>query len=121
MKKFKLLLPLLCVGLLITGCGEKTIPVLENGEEVVAKLDGKDISVTELYTELQSFADAKLSKLQEVAYRKVESFLVENIESYKIEDIEYLNLRYIDSFGGYVADFGTYMEGTEIAKRIQTL
>lgn len=66
--------------------------------------------ITELYTELQSFADAKLSKLQEVAYRKVESFLVENIESYKIEDIEYLNLRYIDSFGGYVADFLTYME-----------
>lgn len=54
MKKLKLLLPLLCVGLVITGCGEKTIPKLENGEEVVAKLDGKEISANELYSELKS-------------------------------------------------------------------
>ena len=46
----KLLLPILCVGLLFTGCGEKTIPVLENGEEVVAKLDGKDITANDLYS-----------------------------------------------------------------------
>lgn len=50
----KLLLPILCVGLLFTGCGEKTIPVLENGEEVVAKLDGKDITANDLYNELKN-------------------------------------------------------------------
>ena len=49
----KLLLPLLCIGLAITGCGNKTIPTLENGEEVVAKVDGKDITANDLYSKLK--------------------------------------------------------------------
>ena len=64
----------------------------------------------DLKEQLEAFKDANLSKLQEVAYRKVEDFLIENLKSYEIEDIEFLNLRYVDSFGGYVADFSTYME-----------
>ena len=52
----KLLLPILCVGLLFTGCGEKTIPVLENGEEVVAKLDGKDITANDIADQKIVFA-----------------------------------------------------------------
>ena len=54
MKKTKLLLPILCVGLLLTGCGAKTIPTLEDGKQVVAELEGKDITVEDLYEELKS-------------------------------------------------------------------
>lgn len=54
MKKLKLLLPLLCMGLVITGCGNKTIPKLKNGEEVVAKIEGKDFTANDLYNELKS-------------------------------------------------------------------
>lgn len=51
---------LLCVGMIVIGVGiglvinrPKTIPVLENGEEVVAKIDGKDFTASDLYTELK--------------------------------------------------------------------
>ena len=53
MKKLKLLLPLLCVGLVVTGCG-KTIPTLEDGKQVVAELEGKNITAEDLYAELKS-------------------------------------------------------------------
>ena len=53
MKKLKLLLPLLCVGLVVTGCG-KTIPTLEDGKQVIAELEGKKITVEDLYSELKS-------------------------------------------------------------------
>lgn len=52
---------LLCVGMLIIGIGiglivnrPKTIPALANGDEVIAKIDGKDFTVTDLYTDLKS-------------------------------------------------------------------
>ena len=54
MKKLKLLLPLLCMGLVATGCGQKTIPTLEDGKQVIAELEGKSITVEELYAELKS-------------------------------------------------------------------
>lgn len=52
MKKKKLLIGLisLCV-LATTGCGK--IPKLENGEEVVASLDGKNFTANDLYNELK--------------------------------------------------------------------
>lgn len=53
MKKLKLLLPLLCMGLVVTGCG-KTIPTLEDGKQVVAELEGKSITAEDLYAELKS-------------------------------------------------------------------
>ena len=53
MKKLKLLLPLLCMGLVVTGCG-KTIPTLEDGKQVIAELEGKSITVEDLYAELKS-------------------------------------------------------------------
>ena len=64
----------------------------------------------DLYTELKAFENAPLSPLQQVAYNKVEDFLLENIALYEIEDIEFMRIVYVDSFGGYVADFATYME-----------
>lgn len=51
MKK-KILLIFLCLGLLITtGCGK--IPKLQNGEELVAKVNGHEISAEELYKEMK--------------------------------------------------------------------
>lgn len=51
---------LLCVGMIVIGIGiglvvnrPKTIPVLKNGEEVIASIDGKDFTTTNLYTELK--------------------------------------------------------------------
>ena len=51
---------LLCAGMVIIGIGiglvvnrPKTIPVFENGEEVVAKIDGKEFTANDLYTELK--------------------------------------------------------------------
>ena len=38
--------------LLLTGCGK--IPKLENGEEVVAELDGKSFTANELYDDLKT-------------------------------------------------------------------
>lgn len=64
----------------------------------------------DLYEELTSYKDSGLSPLQQVAYNKVEDFLLENIALYEIKDIEYMRIVYVDSFGGYVADFATYME-----------
>lgn len=50
MKK-KLLSIMACI-LLLTGCGR--IPKLENGEEVVAEIDGKSFTVDELYDDLKT-------------------------------------------------------------------
>ncbi len=49
----KLIIVALCL-LLVTGCGQKTIPKLENGEEVITTLKGdKKISVNDLYSKLK--------------------------------------------------------------------
>ncbi len=58
MKK-KLLIGLISLGVLTTtGCGK--IPKLENGEEVVASLDGKDFTANELYNELKKQGGASV-------------------------------------------------------------
>lgn len=70
-----------------------------------------DIKYFEEYLEkLKKFESEKLSDLQEVAYETIYEFLNYYIEYYQIKDVDYMNLIYIDQFGGYVADFGTYME-----------
>ena len=49
----KLIIAAMCL-LLVTGCGQKTIPTLENGEEVITTLkDDKKVSVKDLYNELK--------------------------------------------------------------------
>ena len=54
MKKLKVLFICACCFLLLTGCGEKVVPKLENGEEVITTLkDGKKISVSDLYSKLK--------------------------------------------------------------------
>ncbi len=49
----KLIIAAMCL-LLVTGCGQKTIPTLENGEEVITTLKGdRKISVKDLYNSLK--------------------------------------------------------------------
>lgn len=70
-----------------------------------------DISVFgEMLDELEVYKDARLSTLQESAYRTIEDFLVGTIAEYEIADSFFMRNLYVDQFGGYVADFGTYME-----------
>ena len=52
MKK-KLVVLGLCSLLVITGCGQKQIPKLEDGKEVVAELEGKQITADDLYKALK--------------------------------------------------------------------
>lgn len=75
-------------------------------EEIASDLE----SFKEYLAELEEFKDAKLNDLQESAYRTIEKFFKENIEYLNIKDAPYTNIVYVDQFGGYVADFGTYME-----------
>ena len=49
----KILLSTLACAFLLTGCG--TIPKLENGEEVVAEIDGKSFTANDLYLKLKSY------------------------------------------------------------------
>ena len=52
MNKKKLFALVLVVALMLTGCGK--IATLKNGEEVVAKVNGKSITAEELYDELKT-------------------------------------------------------------------
>lgn len=70
-----------------------------------------DIGVfNEMLDELEVYKDARLSTLQQSAYNTIEDFLVSTIKEYEIKDSFFMRNLYVDQFGGYVADFGTYME-----------
>ena len=73
-------------------------------------LDEAKKEIANLRTELEVYKDAQLSNLQQVAYNNIESFLDYYTDYYNIEDSNYMKILYVDQFGGYVADFGTYME-----------
>ena len=54
MKNIKKILLVGCCVFLLAGCGEKTIPKLENGEEAITTLkDDRKISITDLYSKLK--------------------------------------------------------------------
>jgi len=103
-KKLKLLLPILCIGLVLTGCGNKTIPKLKDGKEVVAKLDGKDFTADDLYAELKKQGGTN------VLVNLIDEFIV----SKEIKDDEEA-LKYADSqiatlkaqYESYEEDFDT--------------
>ncbi len=73
----------------------------------------------DMLTELEGFKDAELNDLQESAYKTIESFLDYYIEFYGIEDAFYTSILYVDQFGGYVADFGTYMEAYSLRSELE--
>ena len=60
LKEDKIKTILICVGMVVIGIGigylinrPTVIPKLENGEEVLAKIDGKDFTANDLYKELK--------------------------------------------------------------------
>ena len=61
---------------------------------------------------LKEFENAEMSYDQKISYKVLDDFFKSNIEYYdptKPYD-PMVQLHYIDQFGGYAADFGTYME-----------
>ena len=63
-----------------------------------------------LLSELESYSTTDLSRRQKIAYNQIYNFLKYQIDYYSIENVTYMELQYVNQFGGYVADFGTYME-----------
>ena len=72
-----------------------------------------------MLAELEAFKDADLNDLQESAYKTIESFLNYYVEYYSIEDYFFSQILYVDQFGGYVADFGTYMEAYSLRSEVE--
>lgn len=93
MKK-RLLYVFLCIGLFMTtGCGK--IPKLQNGQEVVAKIDGKEISAEELYKEMKKQAGTN------IMVNLIDSFIAnkevatdDDVKAYADSQLEQLKLQY---------------------------
>ena len=73
----------------------------------------------QLLEELHSFPYTDLSPRQQIAYHQIDDFLTYQNKYYQIEDIEFMQLHYVDQFGGYVADFGTYMEAYTLRSKLE--
>ena len=100
MKK-KLLSAIACV-LLITGCGK--IPKLENGEEVVAEIDGKSFTAEELYGDMKkSYGTTLLVNMIDnyIADKEIETD--DTAKEYANTELE--NLKY--QYELYQMDFAT--------------
>ncbi|MDE6656146.1 MAG: DUF885 family protein [Anaeroplasmataceae bacterium] len=68
------------------------------------------VEFEDMLAELHAFSYDDLSVRQQTAYNQIERFFDYYIKYYAIKDIDYKENHYVDQFGGYVADFGTYME-----------
>ena len=79
----------------------------EMSDEVQEALKNK---YSEELKNLRNFKNAKLSKSQTIAYRNIENLLKYYIEMYSIKDFDLMSLTYINSSGGYVAQFESYAE-----------
>lgn len=89
----KNLLSVLACLFLITGCG--TIPKLENGEEVVAEIDGKSFTADELYQDLKnSYGTSALVNMidNEIAEKEIETN--EDAKEYAQTELENLKYQY---------------------------
>ena len=73
----------------------------------------------DMLVELEQFKDAPLNDLQDSAYETVRKFIQYYIDYYSIEDAFYMDIVYVDQFGGYVADFGTYMEAYSLRSELE--
>lgn len=86
------------------------------GEEEIAH----DLQLfTDMLAELEEFESAPLNDLQDAAYETLRKFFQYYINYYSIEDSFYMEVTYVDQFGGYVADFGTYMESYSLRSELE--
>jgi len=88
-------------------------------EDYAADLEETKTYFNELLDELHTFKDAELSDLQIVAYNRIDMFLTYYLNYYNIPDSDFMNIVYVDQFGGYVADFGTYMEAYSLRSELE--
>lgn len=96
MKKKIWIVSLCMVMLTLTGCGK--VPKLQNGEEVVASLDGKDISAEDLFNEMKQYYGTNiLVDLIDsfIANKEIESD--EDAETYADSQIRQLKQQYESS------------------------
>jgi len=108
----KLLISMLIVLLCVTGCGK--VPKLENGQEAVVTLKGKDISVDSLYEEIKD--KYALSVLLDMIDTQILNDKYENTDEQK-EDIEAQISAWISQFG----DEATLLQQTQSAWGIDTI
>lgn len=73
--------------------------------------------IERMLVELANYDVSKLSQRQLIAYHQIEKFLEYQKETYEIKDIDFIKNHYVDQFGGYVADFGTYMEAYTLREK----
>ncbi len=90
-----------------------------SSEDYAAELEETKEYFNDLLAELHEFEDAKLSDLQIIAYNRIDMFLTYYINYYNIPDSDFMNIVYVDQFGGYVADFGTYMEAYSLRSEME--
>lgn len=93
MKKILIGLTSICLAATLTGCGK--VPKLQNGEEVIASIDGKDFTANELYNELKKQGGAS------VLVNMIDTFIInqevtsnEEAEQYADSMIEQYKLSY---------------------------
>lgn len=91
MKKLLIGLTSICLAFSLTGCGE--IPELENGEDIVASIDGKDFTANELYNELKkqggasvlvNMIDTFIINQEVTSSKEAEDYADSMIEQYKL-------------------------------------
>lgn len=110
MNKKKIFVLVLVMTLMLTGCGQ--IATLENGEEVVAKLDGKTITAEDLYSELKKQGGAV------TLTNMIDNFIVgkeiktdDDAESYADSQLN----SYKQSYQSYGQDFGAALKSAGYA------
>lgn len=108
--KKKIFTLVLVVTLMLTGCGK--IATLENGEEVVAKLDGKTITAEDLYSELKKQGGAV------TLTNMIDNFIVgkeiktdDDAKSYADSQLN----SYKQSYQSYGQDFGAALKSAGYA------
>ena len=68
---------------------------------------------------IKQYEEQPLNNLQETMYETLYKFLEYYVNYYSINDVFYMEILYIDQFGGYVADFGTYMESYSLRSEVE--
>lgn len=76
-------------------------------------LDAKN-DFEERLADLEKFDYSTLSSRQKISYTQIKKFFNYYVEYYGIKNVFFLELNYVDQFGGYVADFESTVDGMRI-------
>ncbi len=67
-------------------------------------------AIKSIQAELKSYPYDELSPSQQIAYQQLDEYLEQRLYEENIADCFYMQLVYIDQFGGYVSDFGSSIQ-----------